>query len=300
MDFFELTIKDKQLFDSYLKVHNPVISELTFTNLYMWRKLYNFKYTVLNGLLCIITDSGNEPPYALIPIGISDEDSFDKTVLSIKDYFNSKGWQTLFRKISTEELKLFKNKTGYSEDIEFDRNNSDYIYYTRDLITLGGKRFDGKRNHIKRFKREYSYEYIALTGELIDECHRIMTEWCAERKCRDHKNLFCEKIAVTELLNNYGKFPCKGALIKVDGRFEAFTIGERLNEDTAVIHVEKANSAKYGLYTFINQQFCENEWSDMEYINREQDMGVDGLRKSKLSYNPLRLVEKYTVRLKDR
>ena len=96
-------------------------------------------------------------------------------------------------------------------------------------------------------------------------------------------------------MNNFEKLDCKGALIKVDGRYEAYTIGEALNSDTAVIHIEKANSQIQGLYAFINQQFCEREWEHMKYINREEDLGIEGLRKAKLSYNPVSFVNKYSV-----
>ena len=104
-----------------------------------------------------------------------------------------------------------------------------------------------------------------------------------------------EKKANIELLNNYEALGCHGCLIKVNGSFEAYSIGEMLNKDTAVIHIEKANTKIKGLYQFINQQFCEKQWANALYINREQDMGVEGLRKAKLSYNPVELIEKNVI-----
>jgi uncharacterized protein len=132
---------------------------------------------------------------------------------------------------------------------------------------------------------------------MLEACKAIMKVWCSERSCEHHKDLYCEKIANMEVLDNIEKLGCIGALIKVDGKFRAFTVGEMLNDDTAVIHIEKADSKVNGLYTLINQQFCEHEWSEAMYINREQDLGVEGLRKAKNSYNPIKLVKKFSVLL---
>ena len=122
-----------------------------------------------------------------------------------------------------------------------------------------------------------------------------MEQWCKDRSCNSREEDYYERQANLELLYNFGNLGYKGALIRMDGVFEAFTAGEMLNDDTAVIHIEKAKNSVNGLYTIINQQFAEKEWSDTVYINREQDLGSEGLRKAKLSYQPVRLVDKYTV-----
>lgn len=298
MDFSKITIKDKLLFDTYLETYNPQASELTFTNLFMWRDFYNFRYTIANGFLCIIAVPDDKEPFAFIPVGNTGKDAFDLTLAGLKEYFRGKGWQMLFNRVEENNLPVFREMVKDENDMVFDRDNSDYIYLAEDLTRLPGKKFDGKRNHINRFKREYEFEYVDLTTELIDECSRIMREWCAERECDQHKGLYCERLANTELLDNYGALDCKGALIKVNGRYEAFTVGEMLNSNTAVIHIEKANGKINGLYPLINQQFCENQWKEATFINREQDLGLEGLRRAKLSYNPVKLISKYTIILK--
>ena len=122
-----------------------------------------------------------------------------------------------------------------------------------------------------------------------------MDQWCQDKNCSCQYGDYCERHANLELLHNYEALGCKGAMIKMDGFFEAFTAGEMLNEDTAVIHIEKAKTTVDGLYTIINQQFAEREWSGSTFINREQDLGEEGLRKAKLSYHPSKLIEKYTI-----
>ena len=295
MDFTEITLKDKQLFDRYLGLHNPHVSEFTFTNLFAWRNYYRFKYAEINGLLCIIAMPYGSEPYALMPVGGLTGDAFEGAFRELRNYFSQMGWKPVFKKIAHDELAYFKNHVNSGEDIAFDRNNSDYLYSTLDLIQLKGKKYDSKRNHINKFKSKHDFTYVPLDCSLIGECSRIMEEWCREKNCSCKEGDYCERQANMELLNNFRILECKGALICVNGKYEAFTAGEMLNGDTAVIHIEKANTAIPGLYTLINQQFLEKEWKDAPYVNREQDLGLEGMRKAKLSYSPLKMINKYTV-----
>lgn len=298
LDFSEINISNKAYFDRYLNLYNSQISEMTFTNLFMWRNLYKFRYTEISGLLCIVSVSDKEEPFALMPCGKVQKDNFQEAVYGLKKYFNKNNWKLIFKRVPESEVFYFNEFEESDKEIVSDDNNSDYIYLTSDLIELKGKKFDGKRNHINRFKRQYNYEYVVLDESHIDECIRITDEWCEERDCDKHRGLYCEKKANIELLNNISQLGCRGALIKVNGRFEAYTTGEMLNNETAVIHIEKANSKLNGLYTLVNQQFCENEWKNTYYINREQDLGIEGLKKAKLSYNPVKMADKYSVLFK--
>lgn len=294
-DFSEIKLEDKPYFDSYLNLYNPEISEMTFTNLFMWRNSYKFRYAEICGFLCIIAVPEYDKPFAFMPIGNISNDVFHEVIVKLKKYFNLRGWELVFKRVPESGLAHFSIPGKAENEAAIDRDSSDYIYLTNELIELKGKKFDGKRNHINKFKKQYEYEYVAMDESHIEECLRITREWCEERNCAVHKELYCEKKANTELLCNFTYLGCKGALIKVNGRFEAYTTGEMLNKDTAVIHIEKASSKINGLYTFVNQQFCENEWKDTVYINREQDIGIQGLRKAKLSYNPVKMVNKYSV-----
>lgn len=295
MDFAEITLHDKYEFDRLIKQHKPQISEMTFTNLFAWRHYYKFRYTIKAGLLCIVSVPQKGEPFAMMPAGNINEENFAEAFSALKEYFKSKSWRFAFKKITSDELRYFKNRIPSEASVVYDRDNSDYLYNTQDLITLRGKRYDGKRNHINKFKKQHTFEYVQLECSLLDECSRIMEEWCREKNCDCEKGDNCERLANQELLKNFKTLGCKGALIKVDGSFEAFTAGEMLNENTAVIHIEKAKSSIDGLYTIINQQFAEKEWSASAFINREQDLGQEGMRKAKLSYQPVRLIDKYAV-----
>jgi uncharacterized protein len=176
-----------------------------------------------------------------------------------------------------------------------DRDNSDYVYLTRDLIQLPGNKYHRKKNHLNQFMKRYDFEYRPLDINLV-ECVLDMQEaWCQMRECMADPDLLAEDYAIREALTRFEDHGYAGGAILMDSRIEAFSIGEPLNRDTAVIHIEKANPRINGLYTAINQLFCKEAWSSFTYINREQDMGVEGLRKAKESYYPHHMVNKYTV-----
>lgn len=295
MEFSEITLHSKTEFDDYIRQHQPVISELTFTNFFSWRYFYRFRYKIIAGLLCVVAAPNKGEPFAMMPIGAVNEENFAAAYTELKKYFTENGWRFAFKKITQHELVFFKNRIASEKSIVFDRDNSDYLYNTSDLISLRGRKYDGKRNHINKFKRRYIYEYVPLDCSLLDECKRIMEQWCSVKNCNCQESDYCERKANLELLGNCGALGCKGALISVDGSFEAFTVGEMLNDDTAVIHIEKAKASIDGLYAIINQQFAGKEWGKTAYINREQDLGLEGMRKAKLSYHPVKLIEKYTV-----
>lgn len=297
MDFLDITLDSKAEFDHYLLKHNIQISELTFTNFFAWRYFYKFRYAIIADLLCVISMPCRGESFAMMPIGEVNEEKFDAAFSELEKYFIQRGQRLVFKRITQEELSYFKGRVTSEDSIVLDRDNSDYLYNTTDLISLSGKKYDGKRNHINKFNKNHTYEYVPLDCSLLEECNRIMEEWCSEKNCNCQVGDYCERLANMELLQNYKALGCKGALIKADGVFEAFTAGEMLNANTAVIHIEKTNSSIDGLYTLINQQFARREWGETTYINREQDLGKEGLRKAKLSYHPVKLIEKYTVYL---
>jgi len=297
LEFADININDKEIFDKYLKIYNPQESELTFTNLFMWRHFYNIKFAVINDLMCILSIPAKGEPFAFFPVGDAVKNEIEPAIEQIKKFFENKGWKPLMKRVPEGKLKYIERVVTDKDNISLSMDDSDYVYRSLDLISLRGKKYDGKRNHINNFKKLYDYEYEIIDETFLGECERIMEKWCKEHSCADHKEFYCEKLANIELLNNYNRLGVKGAIIKVDGVYEAFTTGEMLNSNTAVIHIEKANSAINGLYTYINREFAEREWSKAEFINREQDLGVLGLRKSKLSYNPVKMVNKYIINL---
>lgn len=296
MEVFELAVGDKDYLDKFFKSTNLEISELNFTNLFIWRDYYKIRYSIVNNFLCIISVMGDSP-FCFFPIGdYSNNENLRCAIYSMRDYFSEMGWKFVVSRVTKHQISLM-DSLGMKFDYFEDRANFDYIYSVKSLSTLTGKKYDGKRNHINKFKKNHTFEYEQISDENISDCEDIIEEWCRQRDFTKNNSLINERKANLDLLENYKHLGVKGAVIKVDGKAEAFTVGEKLNDDTVLIHVEKANASIHGLYPLVNQQFLANEWSDTEFVNREQDLGIEGLRKAKLSYNPVQFVEKYTVEL---
>ncbi len=292
----EISMFDKIIFDDYLKKIDSQVSELNFTNFFMWRDYYGIRYSIINEFLCIISSVGDKP-YCYFPIGdYSNVENLKIAIYSIRDYFFQHNWEFVMCRVSAQQISVLEDL-----DIRFtakeDRNNFDYIYYVQSLSTLKGKKLDGKRNHINKFNKLHTFKYEEISDKNISDCIDILEKWSIQRNYLEDESLIAERKANFELLNNYKFLNVKGALIRVDDKPEAFTVGEMLNSNTVVIHVEKANSMINGLYTLINQQFLANHCNGIEFVNREQDLGINGLRKAKLSYNPAILLEKFTVLL---
>ena len=298
--FAHITVDDQQMFTEFFNSINPSVSDYTFSNLFIWRRMANYRYTWINGFLCIVALPYKYPPYAFAPAGdMSDKKGFISAVLALYNYSIDRGWTPRFRFVPKDAAQAIMEAIPNCKCVP-DRDFFDYVYLAEDLINLKGKKYDGKRNHINKFKSTYEYEYERVTTDAqLEECFRIMRDRCVEKNCNCLKGMYysCDRKPNMELLSNYDKLNCVGGIIKVNGRYEGFSIGAPLNSNTAVVFIEKANVSINGLYPFLNQQFCAHEWSGMTYINREEDEGVEGLRKAKLSYHPAMMMEKFTIAL---
>lgn len=180
---------------------------------------------------------------------------------------------------------------------------SDYVYNAEDLINLSGRKFHGKKNHLNQFYKDYPVaEYSPLTDEIIPQCLKLLESWYEIQLNFSEfailrENLAHEKAAISEIFSDFEYFGIKGGTMLFGQNVIAFTFGEQLNSDTAVIHVEKADPEIRGAFIAINQNFIENEWANMTYINREEDMGINGLRKAKESYRPVKMIEKFSAKI---
>jgi hypothetical protein len=288
--FKELEFEDKEVFDEHLRKDPPLVSELTFTNLFMWRHKYSPIWQVRGGCLLILLRPEGQTPFALFPVGTGDKvEALDFLRSELRQRFG----EARIGRVDEERALRYAVPERFT--LQEDRDNSDYVYLTRDLIRLSGNRYHRKKNHLHQFLKNHEFEYLPLSAELV-ECFLDMQEaWCRMRECVEHPALLSEDFAVREALTHFGELDFQGGAIVMGGKVEAFSIGEPLNGDTAVIHVEKANPEIPGLYVAINQLFLQHAWSHMKYVNREQDLGVEGLRKAKESYYPHHRVRKYTL-----
>ena len=293
-EFVPLVLEHKEPVNSLLMLYPPEISEHNFTNLFMWQPHYGFKISRFEkGLLCL-TEPEDGEPFFLPPIGI--EQPFS-AVLACLNYLRERRINTGVQRVG-ETLVENHLKTDPRLVIVEDRDQFDYVYLSKNLIHLGGRAYHRKKNHLNKFKRSYAFEYRHLTDDMLEDCFKIVEEWCEVKHCDESPALKGEEQAITKALTNMEELSFRAGALIVEGKLEAFAIGEPLNPTTAVIHIEKANADIQGIYAAINQQFCEHEWREFEFVNREQDLGEEGLRRAKESYQPHHYVKKYTVTLR--
>jgi hypothetical protein len=174
-----------------------------------------------------------------------------------------------------------------------ERDYFDYIYLREDLAQLKGKKYQSKRNHINNFKKTHTYTYHPLTPEIVPQCLELERQWYKANNTEDdEEQLRNERRSMTYALQNYDKLGIIGGAICVEGKIVAFTYGAPINQDTFGVHVEKADVNYEGAYAIINQEFASHIPEEYIYVNREEDLGIPGLRKAKLSYHPTILLEK--------
>jgi hypothetical protein len=290
--FKPLEIGDREFIHPRVFTYRPTTSELTFTNLFIWRGHYRLSWCQADDCLVFLSDAP-AGPWFFPPIGPSPRADLCRRLLT---------WLTETRGASDPRLeradrRLRDELSGEGFVEEAARDHFDYVYQTADLIHLAGGDYQQKRNHLNNFERSHRHTYEPLTPDHLAECLDVAQKWCEIRRCEEDLNLMEESEAVKEALIHFQDLSLAGGAVFVEGRLEAFTVGEKLNADTAVIHLEKANPEIRGLYASINQSFLENAWQDTAWTNREQDLGEPGLRKAKLSYHPHHLEEKFTLRL---
>jgi len=288
--FKQLAIEDKEVFDRYLHTDPPVISELTFTNLFIWRQCHNPVWMEREDCLLIALREKSGPMFGLPPTGLGDK---TRALDFLAEQLRLADPNARISRVPEIFVEQFVDYGKY--EVLPDRNNSDYVYRSDDLINLPGRKYHRKKNHLNKFLKTYTHEYHALDEELLKYFLDMQEQWCQLKDCKTHPDLLEEDYAVYQALTHLRELDYQGGAIIIDGRVEAFALGEPLNENTAVIHIEKANQEISGIYAAINQLFCLHAWAGMEYINREQDLGIEGLRKAKESYAPHHLVNKYTL-----
>lgn len=299
MLFKNIDINSKKELDPYFDMVDYEACEYCFTTLYMWQHVYKTGYYIGDDFAVLVGEyEGNS--FSILPLATKER--LPEVIDFVIDYFKNINKKVYLRGITKEIIDVLNEiHPGKFEYIE-ERDLFDYIYDAESLRTLAGRKNQKKRNHINYFLKEYDgrFEYKLLDKENFDECLKLMKDWTINKEEHDSfdEGMDDELVAIKKIFNNYDilKDRVKVFGIYIDGKLEAFSIGEFLNKNMALIHIEKANPEIRGLYPLINQQFLVKEFADVEFVNREEDLGIEGLRKAKLSYHPCRFVEKYTVR----
>lgn len=294
MDFKQLELADKAVIDAYLSAQRIESSELTFLTFYIWRKVFNVRFAEHSGCLVVEFKDNDYPPSLRFPMGSGDKKTALKSACS---YYKQQGLEPKVYGMTKDMLEQLLEIYPDKFIIKPMRDYFDYVYETEKLTSLPGRALHSKRNHVNKFKRTYNYKYEPMTSADADEIITEYDNWLSKHDVDMDYYLEGERQSIGDILRNFDALGCQGAKLYADGKLCAFTIGEQLNSDTAVIHIEKADIDFNGAYAAMNQLFAENQWSHLKYINREDDFGVPGLRRAKKSYRPVFMIEKYSATL---
>lgn len=269
-----------------------------FLDSFIWREYYNVRYAVSdNKAILWLMDLDGKTGSAMPICG---EEDLEYYFWKLVEYFNTELKAPLYINLADEEaveqlgLKNMQDKFKITEQVDL----KDYLYDGNAMRTLSGKKLHKKKNHLNAFKREYEgrYEYRRLCCSDRGDVWKFLDRWREEKGEEVEEHLDYEVRGIHEILKNCSLLNVRMSGVYIDGHLEAFTIGSyNPLEQMAVIHIEKANPEIRGLYQFINQQFLIEEFPEAVLINREDDLGLEGLRKAKLSYNPIDYARKYQV-----
>lgn len=290
MDWHPFSLDAKPLFDHYFQNTCFCASDFTFTNLYLWHFSRTIEWAEDSGFLYVRTTYPDQEPFIFIPLG---EGNLGEAVERAITDFSEKSLSFSMRSITGHMVERLEEELPGRFDFIPMRDRYDYVYRVEDLMHLKGRKYHRKKNHLNQFRKNHTYSYERLNSNNRDELLKVWCGWFNIRVEEADISLYHEHVGIIESLKVWEKLDFTGGILRVDGEIVAFTLGEMLNKKTVVIHIEKADTGYHGAYQGINQQFLENEWSEVEFVNREEDLGIEGIRKAKLSYHPAYLIEKY-------
>lgn len=295
----KFTILDGFKLQNYAELRPIYISERQFVNQYIWEEYYN-TYYFCNETYLMYTTGKKDDYFPMMPI--CKQEDIPKVFTDIKNYWNQELKKPLnMFLIDSTFMEILHTIPGFDHEFTIvdDRDSYDYIYDAEKLRTLSGKAYHKKKNHLNSFLKNYTgrYEYRELNCSDIKEIETFHDTWLENRSYEDkHNSIRSEENGIHRLFHNCGMVDCSMGGVYIDGKLEAYTIGSYAPDiRCAFIHIEKANIAIPGLYNYINQQFLIHSFPDAVIVNREDDLGQEGLRKSKLSYQPIRLEPKYDI-----
>jgi len=272
-----------------LSVRN--ICELALANLFIWRGSDKPRLTLINDNVCVLISPLNEPPYFLEPL------SGNKSIETVDICLKHAG---KISRASEDFVHILKENAFKITPL---RNQFDYVYLTKDLAELKGKAFDGKRNHIKRFTKRFpDHKFAPIDQSFREEALALFEKWCRSKNgsaACDEVSYRSQRSALEAAFEGFKELKLLAHAIFAEGSMKGFVIGSALNEDTACAHFQYVDPDAEGVSQTLLMEAAKNTFSAFECLNLEQDLGIAGLRKTKLSYHPLKLEKKFEVELKE-
>ncbi|MEY8391463.1 phosphatidylglycerol lysyltransferase domain-containing protein [Lachnospiraceae bacterium 45-W7] len=296
ISFQKIKLEDKERISAYLEKKVYRSCDLVFPNIYLWSRKYPTKYAVVEDTLIFQGIAENGAPSVTFPAG--GQEQTRRALQALRQWFRERQMGFRMHLVQPKEFELLESWYPHTFQINYNRDIADYVYETEKLTSLAGKKLHGKRNHVNRFlENNPEWVYEPITPQNVEECFQMALKWREEMQCEIDVEKRDEMCVTLNALRLMEELELKGGLLRIrpQGEVIAFTIGEPLDKDTFVVHIEKAFAQIQGAYPMINQQFVLHEAQSYKYVNREEDTGAEGLRKAKLSYRPAFLVEKGVV-----
>jgi len=288
---FEPISLDRQ--EDYLEILSrcpQIASDYSFLNLWAWSEEYGLRWAWDEDLIWIRQSVPDEFLWA--PVGRWDAVDWQSR------FRVSQSTRSVFTRVPEMLSNLWRKKMPPETHIEEERGNWDYLYNVTDLVELKGNRYHKKKNLLNQFSRKYDCTYQPFGAEMVDQAMAMQTDWCTWRDCESSDILSSENRAIFKILKEWRQLAgLFGGALMVDDSMVAYTVAEALTRDTLLIHFEKGDTAYKGIYQAVHQKFLANSASHYTFVNREQDLNDEGLRKAKLSYHPVDYLRKYRVTL---
>lgn len=290
IDFHAPTLADMQWAKPILQRTGYQGCEYTFGNLFMWSGVYQTSIAQHRDFLLAI--SGSESPSYSFPAGQGDRKD---AILALRADAKERGVTFRMHGVTLEEIDWLNENFPNAFAFQARRDDFDYIYSTQSLMDLSGKKYHSKRNHISAFKKTYNWRYEPITQANLEQCAAMNDAWETLNKDKNPDDIAGELRAINHAFHHFFELGFIGGVLYVDDSVVAYTMGEPINDTTFCTHIEKAFASVRGAYPMINNEFAKNALRAYRYVNREEDVGDEGLRKAKLSYQPEILLEKYTA-----
>jgi uncharacterized protein len=286
--FIEPDIQHQERYREYLSRCAQKTSDYSFANIYGWAEEYGLTWRFDEH--CVWIRQTRPDPVYWAPVGDWERMDWERCDLL-------RPGVTIIRVPEALAMPL-RESLGSRLELAPEREHWDYVYRVADMVALDSGRLRKKRELLEEFQRSYEYLYLPMGAECVEEVLEMQEQWCTWHECDDSEALIAENQAIARVVQQWDNMEgLLGASLHVQGEMVAYTVAEELDPDTLVVHFEKGRSEFTGVYQAINQMFLEDKGQGYTYVNREQDLGDAGLRKSKLSYDPPKFIKKYEVRV---
>ena len=295
MYFTKLTLEHKDMYRSYTAGY--INAEASFTNIMMWDNSYfHGEYTITDNMLIIKYTNHRGQQRFSMPYGNGDAVAATQKLCQ---YCMSAGLDVEILDANSDYVDKIMQSALFKAECNQNRDYREYVYLTERLATLSGKELHSKKNHVNKFKNTYDYRFVPMDASITSNCLELANQWL-DAKYNGNKEEYAKEIdSISIALNNFDYFGLFGGVIYIEDKIAAFTVGEKLTDDTALVHIEKADVSYKGAYATINYEFANMLKDKFKYLNREEDMGIEGLRKAKMSYKPEFLTDKFRCKIKE-